>query len=1081
MTSVTLTTTSEPMNGSFSTSLDESVTSRPAFETPKPVKRCLAAPLDSYKKRRKQATPVRISATEPQDVVHSPEGKPLDSPVPEPEIKCSECHFLFDSSDQLHSHIANEHPNFHCKREPEENLNYEPQTQNAFDISSTRNDISWIGDIQSKDFLNLNFHGLVFSPASSLFMSLPSFPQTDNPSSRQSVRIFNPDAFCDLCNKEFCNKYFLKTHKANKHGIYADPPSSEALAISPFISSMMKIPTTSFNCDIPSLKTELKQQPQKPQFCDMLSAIHTSKAFSKSSKQTVTNFTETENKEVIDNPEQSTSETEQFTAAIKNSDDNEGSCSPGVITASMFQYKSDSNLDQDGLNYSTSNKSSPAPSSKDMDASMKYKKAGIMNPKAFCEICCKEYCNKYFLRTHKMKRHGIYVPDEGRDSKDNKSEPFQWNQNIQTSPLNLIMNEQQSNSNSASERDRKTSTPQDYRCDICGINFQNSSLSHLHNVSVHSSEKETSTSDIINREHHLRGGKSLDLQTTSTERGSCSTEPINEDLQKLQTMILQLNELDVGKTNLLCNICSKEYDSKYTLQAHMMSTHGLLLEDVAPGDKCGSGLGPGTSSRDVGSSTSTSNSTICDLCGKDFFDVEGVKKHVLECHPINFKESKENNYMNTEKTANKIMVPGTPTSSERRSAPVLTPSSSYCEICNKELCNKYFMKTHMQRMHGIEIENGAQIGGVVCDICNKELCSKYFLRVHKHNTHGIAEYNSGFLQSRKGDAESIPMLPTESDPALKPIDLADLSHRYFSHFTEVCSICSRRFRSTKWLKAHLLSDHGQAGAEKWVELEQNITPSNVNVNVNFNSKAVPQVERTSPLIKIPNGNQETNSKIKTQNVFSSIFGADENSIKTYDCSYCPFSTPVLPLLLVHERSHDMRNTSPENENTNVVKCPVCAKSFPQTGTLQHHIVSEHPFFHLSPQEESENHQNGVPKDGCDNFQEEWKIDDSFNAMTNNKDDKSKNRLKRKLINSEVSFETTQTLKEVVKKFQLPATYALPLTSSDDDEAVFPGYIMQAFTLNELASERSFVPSVVFLPVLQKLSNPLNVTFNLSPA
>ena len=28
----------------------------------------------------------------------------------------------------------------------------------------------------------------------------------------------------------------------------------------------------------------------------------------------------------------------------------------------------------------------------------------------------------------------------------------------------------------------------------------------------------------------------------------------------------------------------------------------------------------------------------------------------------------------------------------------------YCEICRKELCNKYFMKTHMMKRHGINIE-----------------------------------------------------------------------------------------------------------------------------------------------------------------------------------------------------------------------------------------------------------------------------------------------------------------------------------------------------------------------------------------
>ena len=68
---------------------------------------------------------------------------------------------------------------------------------------------------------------------------------------------------------------------------------------------------------------------------------------------------------------------------------------------------------------------------------------------------------------------------------------------------------------------------------------------------------------------------------------------------------------------------------------------------------------------------------------------------------------------------------------------------SYCQICNKELWNKYFMKTHMLKMHGIHLEASggrSQITGVQCDIYYKELCPKYFLRfpqVHKQNTHGI--------------------------------------------------------------------------------------------------------------------------------------------------------------------------------------------------------------------------------------------------------------------------------------------------------------------------------------------------------
>lgn len=29
----------------------------------------------------------------------------------------------------------------------------------------------------------------------------------------------DPEAYCFLCKKEFCSKYFLKTHKLNMHGV----------------------------------------------------------------------------------------------------------------------------------------------------------------------------------------------------------------------------------------------------------------------------------------------------------------------------------------------------------------------------------------------------------------------------------------------------------------------------------------------------------------------------------------------------------------------------------------------------------------------------------------------------------------------------------------------------------------------------------------------------------------------------------------------------------------------------------------------------------------------------------------------
>ena len=41
----------------------------------------------------------------------------------------------------------------------------------------------------------------------------------------------------------------------------------------------------------------------------------------------------------------------------------------------------------------------------------KLQQMGVNNGDTFCEICSKQFCNKYFLRMHKLKKHGICSPE----------------------------------------------------------------------------------------------------------------------------------------------------------------------------------------------------------------------------------------------------------------------------------------------------------------------------------------------------------------------------------------------------------------------------------------------------------------------------------------------------------------------------------------------------------------------------------------------------------------------------------------------------------------------------------------------
>ena len=458
-------------------------------------------------------------------------------------------------------------------------------------------------------------------------------------------------------------------------------------------------------------------------------------------------------------------------------------------------FREDYQIEQEDTNFTPEPRKMSASSMQQAkDANFSYeklKRLGVINPEAFCDLCCKEYCNKYFLRTHKLKRHGIFLPTE--DIKDELRNHWPY---IQTSPLNLIMG----------------------AGDLKALQLY-TKKKELAEAAMKLSAEEFNENSMKNE-----NAKDDDDGKKSPQISQQESEAISVDLQKLQSMILQLNELNHNR-NIPCAICGKEMENQYILHAHMLAEHSGLTNNNSIK------LSPHQSS-----CPSPTEFEVCKQCDKEFSNIFLLKQHLIECHGMSTLSPplREGFITPDRKPTGVLSQPLTPTQGDRKSMFQMTPTSSYCEICNKELCNKYFMKTHMQRMHGIEIENGAQIGGVVCNICNKELCSKYFLRVHKHNTHGIVE--DGSPQQQRPGSDSV-----DSDNGfqldLKPGEVSDQSNRYFSHFTEVCPLCSRRFRSAKWLKAHLMSDHGKAGVEKLNEIETKLGP----------------IKAPSPGLKIPNG------------------------------------------------------------------------------------------------------------------------------------------------------------------------------------------------------------------------------------
>ncbi|XP_014279856.1 zinc finger protein 521 [Halyomorpha halys] len=1097
------------------------------------------------KKRRKQSKPNRITSTElfsEVDIKSSvwvtvQQNQPL---IPAKESgKIRNCDISFcnvakeNKAEQKHDSEAEESSEDNCsgmynsnkKKDFSFPLNLShktPSPQDSVDsFSSTIDERGWyknsdstplIYNLHNPDQMNLKnqtFQNNLFQQSQPCNLILPGFKKivvgnNDNQISSPH-RIFNPEAFCDLCNKEFCNKYFLKTHKANKHGIYMEnigPNPIENLTSLPlmnyFSSSIANLSLSNTQIN-KKLSTNFNNNSNKSNssmraFCNICQREFCNKYFVRRHKAKIHGIIE--NNGDVDFKQQI------ITDKIDISDSN----LPGPSTIKFpkeFQSSKevtehvieeekptvkkeeneseDTNSPHDALSLLVSTWQSE--DSKDCSKSPdRNKKLQTSNNSAFCDICCKEYCNKYFLRVHKQKCHGIPFPEKDDKLKEINNVPSKSSQSM---PLNLILRE---NNKNHPENDCN------YTCSICNINFADNYSIKIHNEQVHKNDKPLNNANksfqVTDQNAPIKTNFDIPnprLNDTSSQNvhthektNSCPKKNSNIDIQKMNGMLLKLNQ-HIPFENHMCDVCNQDFGSISTLENHIIRDHASLIEEISNSFYEENQTFP----------INQYNKLECIKCQKNFQSMSHLEQHFAEKHSIcepksSLKISNENQDINSQLSA----------TTDRQV--MHTPTSSFCEICKKELCNKYFMKTHMQRMHGISIENGAHIGGVVCDICNKELCSKYFLRVHKQNSHGIVE--EAFLP-QIGSEIKVPM--ANSDIALRPNE-NELNHRYFSHFTEVCTICNRRFRSAKWLRAHLLNDHGEEGKDKWKEVQLQ------NGNKPIDRPLCDSAKKTDPYYSQSYKNfipdiplSDSGPSTSDQNCEMLPSFLNRNTSKQYQCSYCPFSTAVLALLLVHERTHLPIITDMQD-----MRCPICAVCFDNSESLDKHLTLKHslPMFPFKKNpEETGNFNENSHVFQCEEMENKAglnKDDNNYEEITDSKFDPSPqadaclkcNRcsymthhieLYSEHIKNEHKLDEPQmdylqiirdALLQIANNSHIPASFAVPNNLGN--------FMMQPFVLEDKAfganSPSTFLSSLVFLPVKERLDKPITASFKLTP-
>ncbi|XP_013772298.1 uncharacterized protein LOC106457430 [Limulus polyphemus] len=969
-------------------------------------------------------------------------------------------------------------------------------------------------------------------------LKIPRFHVSNILNSSQDI--MNSEAYCQLCEKEFCNKYFLKKHQFKMHGI-GDPSQAnlttgsycDAKFTSPESSSPSS-PTNSLTVEKINKTLEIKSIEPKS---DMLISYN----FPQGAK--------------LDQTEQQ----------IAVSADLHSPQVDSVVTTTLGSSGYHNNF----VSVSSSKGYSECEKDKVLFTTEKLKEIGVINVDAFCEICCKEFCNKYFLRTHRQKKHGINFSDVEKISMQLENPASKSPSLYETFSSEKkdflekrIINENNItecyNDNTGRETDISTISsllkiPQFHasiiiNSDPGGVKAQHQSSSvNLDKKSAQiqkeniSKPKEEVTSFSYERLHAVTGN------SNNSKNGT------NEEYYNQNKNNDKLNNEDIRNVNLKKELCgtNKNHNpsvsnSSFKFLSNTSSNTGVISHSGIPDN----------------SLLPINMQNLSFIINDESEKLQSINK----CEKSGVQESLHIPEINN-------------TSSVNTNVPKKHTRSNYCNACNKELCNKYFMKTHMLKMHGIDLTEQpieaakiSTIGGVTCDVCQKELCSKYFLKVHKQNTHGIYE--------------------DSSSKEMKEIPLNKTFKKDIPYSMETCPLCDRKFKDTKWLKLHIVNDHNNTVKESLLCFQNRMSNGIENIctyceksfadkvdlqvhvikNHHFKTGKYFKESKTCSDLEINDSNVFTSKKVCKNEMLLERKKEQSTEAKTYHFN---FSSGCSSNYHVNEKKHILTR----NETLGKYVCIICHCSFQNHQSLQHHLLNhvsheysahkdkktdywnypvslanmedclssntknssckiqhtehqkskskkyrcskcnkkfsskEHCLCHIYSAHNRKKYYVGFPKflkrHKFDMFLYKARVKKVSMASKNNKCKKiidvpnrdkhkpsitvestslsqdsgikkTESNLGTRPINGDDKFIPNQSNVEKKTSDKVPLTYAMPQKLQTGT------FIMQPFFLAQpqadgVAKEENFVPSLVYLPVCQKVSHPMTMAFSLTPA
>ncbi|CAM4920839.1 unnamed protein product [Rotaria socialis] len=324
---------------------------------------------------------------------------------------------------------------------------------------------------------------------------------------------------------------------------------------------------------------------------------------------------------------------------------------------------------------------------------------------AYCNLCERSFCNKYFLKTHFAKKHG------GISLISPTSLPLELNNNQMSSPspptslsneqpLPLIVNQKIS---------------EDY-CEICQKRFCNKYYLRKHKGECHGVY-----TDYI---------KSLQKSANESPVKNNTSRPMQ--IPSNNSNMLLINPFYLPQTtDIKPMFCGK-------------NNNGIASSSSSPTTPTLSNLFPTVDATKISPQRTIRR---CNLCQQEFRNKALLRIHMTTMHS---NETNKKNLINKQniKQSPTPTLPMSPSSNLGFLQPYVDTTSS--------LAHKLVAGQASQASYGILHDSyfcAKMADRVVCEICNKQVCNKYFLKTHKAKVHGIV---NGTNTTTNGNTDNLP-------------------------------------------------------------------------------------------------------------------------------------------------------------------------------------------------------------------------------------------------------------------------------------------------------------------------------------